>query len=106
VPELYVAKVDELSDRERRIVVEDALEIGVFRLGDEFFAWESNRVNEVLEEAKRAHGYEFVEADVHIICPWHGYEFNIRTGVHPGNPDARLRGFPVTIRDGAVYVTI
>ena len=39
--ELFVAKVDELADRERRIVVDGALEIGVFRLGDAFFAWES-----------------------------------------------------------------
>jgi nitrite reductase (NADH) small subunit len=121
VSELFVAKVDELADRERRIVVDGALEIGVFRLGDAFFAWESkcphaggpvcqgrimNRVNEVLDDEKRAHGYEFVEADVHIICPWHGYEFNIRTGVHPGDPETRLRGFPVTVRDGAVYVTV
>ena len=65
-----------------------------------------NRVNEVLDDEKRAHGYEFVEADVHIICPWHGYEFNIRTGIHPGDPNTGLRGFPVTVRDGAVYVTV
>ena len=119
--EVYVAKVDELADRERRIVVEGGLEIGVFRLGDEFFAWENdcphaggpvcqgrvmNRVNEVLDAEKRAHGYEFVEEDVHIICPWHGYEFNIRSGAHPGDPTTQLRGYPVSVRDGAVYVTV
>mgnify|MGYP001176135341 CR=1 FL=1 len=119
--ELYVAKVEELADHERRIVVEGDLEIGVFRVGDGFFAWENNcphaggpvcqgrvmnRVNEVLDDEKRAHGYEFVEDDVHIICPWHGYEFNIRSGAHPGEPNTQLRGFPVEVRGGAVYVRI
>jgi len=42
VSELYVAKTDEIGDRESRIVVDGDLEIGVFRLGEEFFAWENN----------------------------------------------------------------
>ncbi len=117
--ELYVAKTDEIGDRESRIVVDGDLEIGVFRLGDEFFAWENNcphmggpvcqgkvmnRVMEVLDDEKRSHGFNYVDADVHIVCPWHGFEFNIRSGVHPGDPKTQLRGFEVEVRDGAVYV--
>ena len=119
--EVFVANVDEIADRERRVVAEGNLEIGVFRLGDEFFAWESNcphmggpvcqgkvmnRVNEVLDDDKKSRGFEFVEADVHIVCPWHGDEFNLRTGMHPGEPSARLTGFETVVRDGAVYVRV
>ncbi|MEH6754078.1 MAG: Rieske 2Fe-2S domain-containing protein [Alphaproteobacteria bacterium] len=119
--EVFVANVDEIADRERRVVAEGNLEIGVFRLGDEFFAWESNcphmggpvcqgkvmnRVNEVLDDDKKSRGFEFVEADVHIVCPWHGYEFNLRTGMHPGEPSTRLTGFETVVRDGAVYVRV
>lgn len=117
--EVFVAKVDEIADRDRRVVAVDGLEIGVFRLGDDFFAWESdcphmggpvcqgrvmNRVTEVLDDGQRSHGFEFVEADVHIVCPWHGFEFNLRTGAHPGDPKTRLKGFEVSVRDGGVYV--
>lgn len=117
--EIYVARTDEIPDRGRKIVAEGELEIGVFRLGDEFFAWENdcphsggpvcqgkvmNRVMEVLDEGKRSHGFTFVEEDIHIVCPWHGFEFNIRTGRHPGDPQTGLKGFEVTVRDGAVYV--
>jgi len=119
VSELYVAKTDEIGDRESRIVVDGDLEIGVFRLGEEFFAWENNcphmggpvcqgkimnRVMEVLDAEKRSHGFNYVDADVHIVCPWHGFEFNIRSGVHPGDPKTQLRGFEVEVRNGAVYV--
>ena len=117
--ELFVAKLGDMDDRDRRIVVDGGLEIGVFRLGDDYFAWESdcphmggpvcqgkvmNRVNEVLDDGKRSHGFEFVEEDVHIVCPWHGFEFNLRTGMHPGDAKTQLRGFEVVIRDGDIYV--
>ena len=119
--EVFVAGVEEIADGERRVVEGGEYEIGVFRLGDDYFAWESNcphqggpvcqgrimnRVTEVLDEGKRSSGFRFVEEDVHIICPWHGFEFNIRTGTHPGDSQAQLRGFEVAIRDGGVYVLV
>lgn len=119
--EIFVAGVDEIKDGERRIVEDGALEIGVFRLGDGYFAWESNcphqggpvcqgrmmnRVDEVIDEGGRSHGFRFVEEDMHIVCPWHGFEFNLRTGCHPGDPETQLRGFDVAVRDGRVYVLV
>lgn len=119
--EIFVAGVGEIADRERRVIEEAGVEIGVFRLGDEYFAWESNcphqggpicqgrimnRVDEVIGAEGRSEGYRFVEEDVHIVCPWHGFEFNIRTGRHPGDPETRLRGFEVALRDGAIYVRV
>lgn len=119
--EVYVAAVGEIADGERRIVENGTLEIGVFRLGDQYFAWESrcphqggpvcqgrimNRVDEVIDDRGRSHGFRFVEEDVHIICPWHGFEFNLRTGRHPGDPQTQLRGFDVSVRDGGIYVCV
>ena len=65
-----------------------------------------NRVIENLDENKKSHGFLYVDEDVHIICPWHGFEFNIRTGVHPGDSQAKLNGFDVLVRNGGVYVEI
>jgi nitrite reductase (NADH) small subunit len=121
VQEVFVAGVEEIADGERRVIEAGDYEIGVFRLGSDYFAWENNcphqggpvcqgrvmnRVAEVLDEGMRSHGYRFVEEDVHIVCPWHGFEFNIRTGTHPGDPQAQLRGFKVSVRDGGVYVQL
>ncbi len=119
--EIYVAQADEIADRDRKVIIDDELEIGVFRLGDEFYAWESNcphmggpicqgkiinRVDEVLDDARRSTGFRYVDEDVHVVCPWHGFEFNIRTGAHPGDDKTRLKGFAVELRDGAVYVRV
>lgn len=119
--EIFVAKEGEIADRDRKVVADNNLEIGVFRLGDEYYAWENNcphsggpvcqgrvmnRVTEALDDRKRSHGFRFVDEDVHIICPWHGFEFNIRTGTHPGDPQAQLNGFDITLRDGGIYVEI
>ena len=40
--EIFVANTDEIEDRERKVIVDGDLEIGVFRLGEDFFAWENN----------------------------------------------------------------
>jgi nitrite reductase/ring-hydroxylating ferredoxin subunit len=40
-----------------------------------------------------------------VACPWHGFRFDVRTGEPVGVESImRLRLFPVTIRDGEVYV--
>ena len=66
-----------------------------------------NRVEEVIHETeKTAHGLKFSENDVHIVCPWHGYEYNVRTGRHPGHKNIRLKPFKVDVKDGEVYVVV
>jgi nitrite reductase/ring-hydroxylating ferredoxin subunit len=43
---------------------------------------------------------------MHVVCPWHGFEFDIRTGIHPGNSRARLRKMKVAVTAGDVVVTV
>ena len=48
---------------------------------------------------------EYDEAESHIVCPWHGYEFSIKTGFHQGTSRVRLRKAELAIRDGEIYVS-
>ena len=43
---------------------------------------------------------------MNIICPWHGFEFDIRTGQHPIDKRAKLRRVAVTVVDGDVYLKL
>ncbi len=120
--ELYVGQVDEFEDRDRKIIAQGDLEIGVFYVDGEFYAYENNcahqggpacqgkiinRVEEIIHETeKTAHGLRFSETDVHIVCPWHGFEYNVKTGRHPGSRNVRLKPYPVAVRDGDVYVAV
>ncbi len=41
-----------------------------------------------------------------LACPWHGWEFDLLTGKALADRHKRLRLYPVTVRDGIVYVTV
>jgi len=40
------------------------------------------------------------------VCPWHGYEYDIRTGEHPADARLRLRGIDVEERGGEILVRL
>ena len=48
----------------------------------------------------------FSETDTHIACPWHGVEFDIRTGRCWSDKRLRLRSFDTFVRDGEVFVRV
>ena len=42
-----------------------------------------------------------------LACPWHGWEYDLDTGMEMfRDVPTRLRFYPVTVRDGQVYVTV
>ena len=55
------------------------------------------KVEEVIAEDRTSKGMMFSKSKMHVVCPWHGFEFDIRTGIHPGNPRARLRKMKVAV---------
>jgi nitrite reductase/ring-hydroxylating ferredoxin subunit len=121
MPEAIVAALAEDVLEGGRVVVDVAgTEVGIFRLDGQLYAWENrcahvggpvcqgtlmNRVTERLDDGRRSLGDDFAE-ELHIVCPWHGYEYNVRTGCHPADPDARLRAIQVEERGGEILVRI
>jgi nitrite reductase/ring-hydroxylating ferredoxin subunit len=94
--------------------------IGIFRVQGKLYAWENTcahqggpvcqgkiipRVTEVIEPDGESRGFAFDESSLHIVCPWHGFEYNIKTGVHPGRPSARLIRVAVEESADGIYVT-
>jgi nitrite reductase (NADH) small subunit len=119
--EVSVGSVSDFEDPGRKIVGFEGFEVGVFRLDGEFYAYLNHcphlggpvcqgkmiaKVEEILAEDKTSKGMAFSKTRLHVVCPWHGYEFDIRTGVHPGNPRARLRRIRVTVMDGEVLIAV
>ncbi len=48
--------------------------------------------------------YRFGHEGEVVVCPWHGYEFDVRTGESVGGViRGRLGAYPVEVRDGDVY---
>lgn len=96
-------------------------EIGIFRIDGRLYAWSNycphaggpvcqgmmiDRVVERLDEAKRSLGDAFKRDQPHLVCPWHGYEYDVRTGAHPGDTRIRLRPYPVSEDAGEIVVEL
>lgn len=118
---LFAGTVGEFDEDTRVIVGEGAREIGVFRVGDEFYAFRNRclhqggpvceglvigKVESVLDEEKRELGRTFSTERVHIVCPWHAWEFDIETGECAGDRTLQLRRFPVRVEGDEVYVEV
>jgi nitrite reductase/ring-hydroxylating ferredoxin subunit len=110
-----------LRPRERLVVDIGGVENGVFFVGEAMRAYLNRcphmggpacqgklmpRTLEVTATDGRSLGPAFSQTDRHIVCPWHGYEFDVLTGLQPVNSAMRLMPVPVRVADGEVLVTV
>ena len=106
-----VASVEEFDKTDRKLVQVKGRPIVVFRLGEEWFAM-SNRCPHMggslcegqlisLVEAERPGEVTMSREGEILRCPWHGWEFDIRTGQSRARPAAfRSRQHPVSVVSG------
>jgi len=119
VTEVFVAKLSELPDGERRIVTHGKVEIGGVHWQGGFYAYRNlcahqggpacegvimHKVEDVLAPDRTWHGQKFSSEEVHFVCPWHGYEFELRTGECVGDRRLRLKKFDVVRRGDDIFV--
>jgi nitrite reductase/ring-hydroxylating ferredoxin subunit len=57
-----------------------------------------------LDAGKEAVGAVLDETQMRLVCPWHGWEYDLATGEAAHDRRRRLRRFDVTVEDGVVYV--
>jgi nitrite reductase/ring-hydroxylating ferredoxin subunit len=119
--EINVGPTSTFGDPGRKLIASDGVEVGIFKLGGEFFAYENvcphlggpacqgmiiAKVEEVVADDRTSKGLEFSKTKINMVCPWHGYEFDIRTGRHPGDPHCRLKPIKVRVEGADVIVTL
>jgi nitrite reductase (NADH) small subunit len=118
---IHVGAVSEFQNGDRRLVRYGATAIGIFRVGDDFVAYENlcphqggpvceGRYFPLIEmkttDDGRVTGEMHNKSKPNLVCPWHGWEYDLRTGEFSGNRNIRLRKFDVRIEEGQVYVAI
>ena len=111
VARYVVARVDEIPEGERKIVEVAGRQVGIFHVDGEFYALlhrcphlggplclgplvgliESSKPGDMrLDSSRRL-----------LQCPWHGWEFDIRTGQSYLDPARmRARRYPVEVESG------
>ena len=118
MPESFVAKATDMQDGDRRIVVAGRHEIGVFCKDGAYYAYSNycvhaggpacegiivNQVVDVIAPDRTYQGQTFSD-EVHFACPWHGYEYDLKTGECVGDRRLKLRKFEVVRRGEDLYV--
>lgn len=113
----FVVDAADLPPGERIIADVSEREIGVFNVDGEYFALSNFCVHQggpaceglfagTLGEDDD--GRLVYERDGEVVsCPWHGWEYDVKTGYHVGRPDRyRLPTYDTLVRDGKVYVVL
>ena len=109
------ARADEIGPGGRKLVQIGRRAVALFNLDGEFFAIGDTCPHEFgslckgklvgLAEADVPGEYRFSREGEFIKCPWHGWEFDIRTGQSYCDPKAvRVRSYEASIATGEEIV--
>jgi nitrite reductase/ring-hydroxylating ferredoxin subunit len=98
MPRVKVLDVADLSPGKPALVTLDDRDVAVIRRGDEILA--------IGNECPHQGGSlcdGWVEGDI-VICPLHGWEFDLRSGACMTVPGESVPRYTATVEDGAIYL--
>ncbi|MGH7276633.1 MAG: Rieske (2Fe-2S) protein [Candidatus Rokuibacteriota bacterium] len=101
MPFVKIADVDEIAPGQGTLIERDGLALAVFNAGGgRFYA-----VSPVCphEDGPLAEGW--LEGDT-VVCPWHGFNFDLTTGVCPVDEDLTVAAYRVRVVGSAVEVEL
>lgn len=111
----------EFSPESRKILTVDGEKIVVVMHDGEFHALSAvcphqggpvgaglviGRVEGRVDDAGRYLGDQFSADTIDIVCPWHGWEFDIRTGESACLPGVGLKAYRTEVTGEEIHVTI
>ena len=100
-----VAGVDEFSNTQAKEVLVGEYVIAVFRDGDSFYALDGLCAHQGGPVAKG----ELSQTDAGktcVTCPWHGWQYELATGIQTVNRQPLQRTFRVRERSGRIEVQL
>jgi len=111
-----VAKIGEIPEGSCKIVEVEGRSIGVYNVKGEYYAVSNYCPHQGAELCKgpvcgttlESQVYEFIYGrDQEILrCPWHGWEFDLKTGKSLFSDKVRVRSYPVTEVDGQIGIVL
>jgi nitrite reductase/ring-hydroxylating ferredoxin subunit len=102
-----VSRLDDFPPDTRRIVRVGGREIGVFRVGDEFYAVRNRCPHQggplclgrVFPKivSERPGKFELDDGPPLLVCPWHGWQYDMASGEAYAPDDPHVRSYSVSI---------
>ena len=110
-----LAKASEIPSGGMKLVKVDKREIGIFNVGGEFHAYANVCAHEGGPVCLGTIGGTNLPSDAHeyryglegrvLRCPWHHWEFDLRTGESIWGGKNGLVTYAVEVRGGEIFVT-
>jgi nitrite reductase/ring-hydroxylating ferredoxin subunit len=97
---IFVAFESELPEGERKIIEANGISIGIFHHKGSWYAIR----NSCLHRGGPVATGKLV--DDNIICPWHGYTYDLTNGRLLMDPSARLDMYEVILDEGKIFVRV
>lgn len=94
-----VAKVSELGPGEARLVTAGTRKLALFNIAGTFYA---------IDNACKHRGGPLCEGELEgstVICPWHGWEYDVRTG-HCESGGAHVNSYPIQLQGDEIQVAV
>lgn len=94
------ASTSELKPGSARIIEAEGEPIALFNVDGEFYA-----VSNECPHMGGPLGEGSLDGAV-VTCPWHGWRFNVKTGVSPVVPTAKVKTYKVVVQGNDVFVEV
>ena len=116
MPKHIVAAATEIPPGGRKLVEVEGREIGIFNVGGDYYALLNRCPHEGaslckgtligLMSAEGPGRYTYSRQGEILRCPWHGWEFDVRTGKSCAEPERlKLRRYEVEVQTGEKLAT-
>ncbi len=97
---ITVARVEEIPPGTGRTVQVEGIRIALYNVEGSFYA-----IDNTCPHAGGPLGEGHLDGCL-VKCPWHGWQFDLRTGERPENPDITVACCPVQIKGNEVQVAL
>lgn len=97
---VFVAQAADVPVGEGRVVDAEGTALALFNVDGAFCA---------LENACVHRGGPLGEGELEgttVVCPWHAWRWDVKTGANINNPAVRMPCFPVSVDGGRVFVEL
>ena len=97
---VLIGQAADIPVGEARVVEADGKTLALFHVDGAFYALDNDCPHR---------GGPLGEGDLDgtvIVCPWHAWRWDVKTGANVNNPAVKMLCFPVSVDDGRVFVEL
>jgi nitrite reductase (NADH) small subunit len=97
---VQVAQVADIPPGEGCVVDAEGKTLALFNVDGAFYA---------LDNTCSHRGGPLGEGELEgtvVVCPWHAWRWDVKTGANVNNPAVKMACFPVSMDGGSVYVEL